>query len=111
MIEKMAKEVVVWLRSTSEFKLLQQAIKRLEKNRQSKQCVEQFSLDHAKAMEQPDGAGKHLKDILEKRFEKMMQVPEIAAYIKAGQQFDCVVTELHHHIDKLIDEALDERNE
>lgn len=110
MIEKIAREAVTQLQKTDEFKMLQDTMRNLEKNYQSKLCVDQFSKDHSEALKKPDGGGKQIQDGLERRFHKMMQVPEIAAYIKAGQKFDYIVTDLHQLIDKMIDEVLDKTN-
>jgi cell fate (sporulation/competence/biofilm development) regulator YlbF (YheA/YmcA/DUF963 family) len=110
MMEKKSKEIVEALTKTNEFKALKQAMIDLDKNKQSKMSIEQFSKDHTEVCSQPDGGEKHQKENLERRFDKMMQVPEIAAYIRAGQKFDVVLTELHHRIDMLVDEALEERN-
>ncbi|SDF02541.1 YlbF family regulator [Sporolituus thermophilus] len=106
MLENKAKEIVEELKKTNEFKALKQAKDTLERNSQLKRRVEQFSLDHAKAYQRTDGGGKFPIEELERRFNELMQVPEIAAYFKAGQKFDNVVMKLHELIDELLEQAL-----
>lgn len=110
MFEKKLREIVEELKNTNEFYVLKKAKDNLDRNSQLKRRVDQFSHDHAEICRRPDGGGKLQKEELERKFDEMMRVPEIAAYVKAGQKFDDVVTHLHQLIDELIDQALEGRN-
>lgn len=107
MFEKKAREIVEELKNTNEFNVLKKAKDNLDRNSQLKRRVDQFSHDHAEMCGRPDGVGKLQKEELERKFDEMMRVPEIAAYVKAGQKFDDAVTHLHQFIDELIDQALE----
>lgn len=108
MFEKKVREVVEELKNTKEFNVLKKAKNNLDRNSQLKRRVEQFSHDHAEICRRPDGGGKLQQEELERKFDEMMRVPEIATYVKAGQKFDDMVTHLHQLIDELIDQALEE---
>ncbi|MDF2500792.1 MAG: hypothetical protein K0Q77_1506 [Anaerosporomusa subterranea] len=110
MIERKAREIVEEFKRTNDFKVLKQAKDSIERNSQLKRRVEQFSHAHAEVCRKPGGRSKVQTEELEREFDEMMQVSEIAVYFKAGQKFDTAVLELHELIDELLDQALEESN-
>ncbi|SMC31858.1 YlbF family regulator [Sporomusa malonica] len=110
MIKKKAREIVEVLKNTNEFRVLQKVKANLERNSQLNRRVEQFMQDNAAACKRPAAGGKFRKEELEKNFDEMMKIPEIAAYFMAGQKFDYSVMHLHQLIDGLIEQALEEKN-
>lgn len=108
MIEKKAREIIEELKITNEFRVLKKAKDNLERNSQLKKLVDQFFQNNAEAYKRSDARGKAQKEEFKRKFDEMMQIPEIAGYFNAGRKFDYAVMQLHQLIDRLIEQALEE---
>lgn len=109
MLEDKVREIVDALKKSREFRILQQAHENLEKNSQYKRRVEKFMQDNAMLCRQSGGVGQSFQEDLERNYLEMMQVPELAAYFKAVEQFNHKVEQLQQHMYDLIEQALEEK--
>lgn len=107
-LEDLAKQVFQQIIKTDEYGAMRDAKDNLDKVQKAKEYLSQFQRDNEKMCKKRNELPEQEISEIKKRFEEMMQIPEVAAYFAAGQKLEFMLTYLYGYIDKMVGHALEE---
>lgn len=106
MFEKKLQEVVEELTSTKEFSALMQTKRKVEENPELKRRVDKFLEDSERLLRQSSNGPDSRSEEMTKRFTEMVKIAEVAAYFKAGHDFENMVMGLYQSLENQIAKAV-----